>query len=168
MSIMETERIKSCGRSLVDWPAFSSRSFAGASKLNTTSSGKSVNYESNSDMTTPSTVPSPQNSTSLPRNAGTDVSRDNKDSSSNQHAHDGGAIVNFSDRAISIVALVLAGIAIGVLLMMPAYIDRSVQAGIAKAEATANEARTQAALSMEYNRLTKNDIAVVKDRLERK
>lgn len=60
--------------------------------------------------------------------------------------------VKFSERAsltLSVVALALAGIAIGVLIMMPALIDAKVQAGIAKAEATSHAADTNARVAID-------------------
>lgn len=47
------------------------------------------------------------------------------------------------------VALILASLAIGALLFLPGYIDAKVQAGSAKAEATAQEARTHARVALD-------------------
>jgi len=60
--------------------------------------------------------------------------------------------VTFHERAglaISIVALVLAGIAGGVLLMMPALIDAKVQAGMAKASNEAHDARVDSRVALD-------------------
>jgi len=60
--------------------------------------------------------------------------------------------VSFSERAslaISVVALVLAGIAGGVLLVMPALIDAKVQAGMAKAANEAHDARVDSRVALD-------------------
>lgn len=95
-----------------------------------------------------------------------DISRDNEDRSIN--AHDGGAVVNITDRALSVVALVLASLAMGILIIMPAYIDARVQAGIAKAEELAHNADTNSRVGIEHYSLMEQQLAVLKDRAERK
>lgn len=52
--------------------------------------------------------------------------------------------IDISDRAISIVAIVLAALAIGILITFIPLVDAKVQAGAAQAEATAREARSTA------------------------
>lgn len=52
--------------------------------------------------------------------------------------------IEISDRALSIVAIVLAALAIGILITFIPLVDAKVQAGAAQAEATAREARSTA------------------------
>lgn len=61
-------------------------------------------------------------------------------------------VTRFTERAsltLSVVALALAGLAVGVLITMPALIDAKVQAGIAKAEATSHAADTNARVAVD-------------------
>lgn len=76
--------------------------------------------------------------------------------------------IHLTDRAMSVIALVLAALAIGVLLVMPAYIDAKVQAGIAKAEELAHNADTNSRVGIEHYSLMEQQLAVLKDRAERK
>lgn len=57
--------------------------------------------------------------------------------------------ITFSDRTIAVVALIFASVALGVLLMLPAYIGAEVRAGKAEAEATAKTARTDARVALD-------------------
>lgn len=56
--------------------------------------------------------------------------------------------ITFSDR-VSVIAMILAGIAIGVLIVMPSLIDAKIQAGVAKAEATAHAADTNSRVALD-------------------
>jgi hypothetical protein len=58
-------------------------------------------------------------------------------------------LLQLSEKALPIIALVLASVAIGVLILMPAYIDARVQAGVAKAEATAQTAKEHARVALD-------------------
>lgn len=95
-----------------------------------------------------------------------DISRDNEDRSIN--AHDGGAVVNIADRAVSVVALVIACVALGMILYMPSLIDAKVQAGMAHAQELAHNADTNSRVGIEHYQAIEKEVAVLTDRTQRK
>lgn len=66
-----------------------------------------------------------------------------------ENAHIQSMRVHISDRALSVVAIILASLAIGILIMMVPLIDAKVQAGSAKAEATATTANQHARIALD-------------------
>ena len=75
------------------------------------------------------------------------------------HANVHSTRITFSDR-VSIIALVLAGIAIGVLIVMPSLIESKVQAGIAKAEAVSHAADVNSRIALDEVERTREALAV--------
>jgi len=73
---------------------------------------------------------------------------------------------------IAILALVISALCLGLFLMqtflMPQVIDAKVQAGIAKAEESANTAKTNARLALEKQEEWKSRVEVLEDRSSRK
>lgn len=68
------------------------------------------------------------------------------------HTEKGGAsatIFDGSGRSIAIIALILASLAIGALLLLPAYIEAKVEAGKAEALVVAKEARTHSRVALD-------------------
>lgn len=65
------------------------------------------------------------------------------------HGHSQVVRIHLSDRAMSVIAIILAALAIGILIMMIPLIDAKVQAGGARAEATANTANQHARIALD-------------------
>lgn len=69
--------------------------------------------------------------------------------SDTSHVNINRILLQLSEKALPIIALILASVAIGVLILMPAYIDARVKAESAEALVIAKVARTDARVALD-------------------